>query len=136
MSFITISDPTGIIGAFSDDYLIRIKRRMGRAINFDGANSGPVREVSHHKWGYWIEGISLRWVRSTQHTHPRSIQWNTSSASVGRAARESTGSRSIILIAENRSPASEMARPLSKRGARFGRNVEWDDFHHSAVVSV
>ena len=44
------------LGIFSDDYLIRGKgHEWGDMINFDGPNSGPVREFFITNGRYWIE---------------------------------------------------------------------------------
>jgi maltooligosyltrehalose trehalohydrolase len=44
------------LGAFSDDYLIRgNENEWGDAVNFDGPNSGPVREFFITNGCYWIE---------------------------------------------------------------------------------
>ena len=44
------------LGVFSDNYLVREKgNEWGDAINFDGPNSGPVREFFITNGRYWIE---------------------------------------------------------------------------------
>src|SRR6266404_2154515 len=124
------------LGAFSDDYLIRDKENeWGDAINFDGANSGPVREFLITNGRYWIEEFHFDGFRfdATHAIRDRSSEYII--GAVGRAAREAAGSRSIILIAENDLQQAKMARPLSKRGDDL--DGMWnDDFHHSAVVAL
>ncbi|PYL03806.1 MAG: malto-oligosyltrehalose trehalohydrolase, partial [Verrucomicrobia bacterium] len=124
------------LGVFSDDYLVREKENeWGDAINFDGTNSGPVREFFITNGRYWIEEFHFDGFRfdATHAIRDQSAEYII--GAVGRAARAAAGSRSIILIAENDFQDAKMARP---RGAG-GDDLDgmWnDDFHHSAVVAV
>ena len=124
------------LGIFSDDYLIREKENeWGNAINFDGTNSGPVRELFITNGRYWIEEFHFDGFRfdATHAIRDRSSEYII--GAVGRAAREAAGSRSIILIAENDLQEAKMARPLSKGGDDL--DGMWnDDFHHSGVVAL
>src|SRR6266478_4729653 len=124
------------LGIFSGDYLIREKENeWGDTINFDGANSGPVREFFITNGRYWIEEFHFDGFRfdATHAIRDRSTEYII--GAVGRAAREAAGSRSIILVAENDLQEAKMARPLSKRGDDL--DGMWnDDFHHSAVVAL
>jgi maltooligosyltrehalose trehalohydrolase len=149
------------LAVFSDDYLVREKENeWGNPINFDGQNSGPVREFFITNARYWIEEFHFDGFRfdATHAIRDRSGEYII--GAVGRAAREAAGSRSILLIAENDLQEAKMARPrrLESRlqaarcySARLpGRvNAElrtstgddldgmWnDDFHHSAVVAL
>ncbi len=137
MSFTTTSDPTEIIsGYFSDDYLVREKENeWGNAINFDGPNSGPVREFFITNGRYWIEEFHFDGFRfdATHAIRDQSTEYII--GAVGRAAREAAGSRSILLIAENDLQEAKMARPLSEGGDDL--DGMWnDDFHHNAVVAL
>jgi len=124
------------LGIFSDDYLIREKENeWGNAINFDGANSGPVREFFITNGRYWIEEFHFDGFRfdATHAIRDRSSEYII--GAVGRAAREAAGSRSIILVAENDLQEAKMARPRSEGGDDL--DGMWnDDFHHSAVVAL
>ena len=148
------------LGIFSDDYLIREKENeWGNAINFDGPNSGSVREFFVTNGRYWIEEFHLDGFRfdATHAIRDRSTEYII--GAVGRAAREAAGARAILLIAENDLQEAKMMR---RRGFEYGRpatardsilppdrvNAEpqsagddldgmWnDDFHHSAVVAL
>ncbi len=57
MSFTITSGRRGTISAvFSNDYTTdRYKTDWGAALNFDGPNSGPVREFFVSNARYWIE---------------------------------------------------------------------------------
>ena len=124
------------LGIFSDDYLIREKENeWGDAINFDGANSGPVREFFITNGRYWIEEFHFDGFRfdATHAIRDRSSEYII--GAVGRAAREAADSRSIILVAENDLQEAKMARPRSEGGDDL--DGLWnDDFHHSAVVAL
>jgi maltooligosyltrehalose trehalohydrolase len=124
------------LGVFSEDYLIRDKENeWGNAINFDGANSGPVREFFITNGRYWIEEFHFDGFRfdATHAIRDRSSEYII--GAVGRAARQAAGSRSIILIAENDLQEAKMAR--SRREGGDDLDGMWnDDFHHSAAVAL
>jgi maltooligosyltrehalose trehalohydrolase len=124
------------LGAFSDDYLLHGKgHEWGDVINFDGPNSGPVREFFTTNGRYWIEEFHFDGFRfdATHAIHDRSEEYII--AAVGRAARQAAGSRSIILIAENDLQEARMATPRDRGGD--GLDGMWnDDFHHSATVAL
>jgi maltooligosyltrehalose trehalohydrolase len=124
------------LGVFSDDYLVREKENeWGDAINFDGPNSGPVREFFITNGRYWIEEFHFDGFRfdATHAIRDRSTECII--GAVGRAAREAAGSRLILLIAENDLQETKMARPQSEGGDDL--DGMWnDDFHHSAVVAL
>src|SRR5205809_5223620 len=124
------------LGVFSDDYLVREKENeWGNAINFDGPNSGPVREFFITNGRYWIEEFHLDWFRfdATHAIRDQSSEYII--GAVGRAARKAAGSRSIILIAENDLQEAKMARPRYVGGDEM--DGMWnDDFHHSAIVAM
>jgi len=148
------------LGLFSDDYLVREKENdWGNAINFDGPNSGSVREFFITNGRYWIEEFHLDGFRfdATHAIRDQSTEYIISA--IGRAAREAAGSRSILLIAENDLQEAKMVRPRGLEcrlhagphdSARAHRRVNaelqtagdgldgmWnDDFHHSAVVAL
>jgi maltooligosyltrehalose trehalohydrolase len=124
------------LAVFSDDYLVREKENeWGNAINFDGQNSGPVREFFITNGRYWIEEFHFDGFRfdATHAIRDQSTEYIT--GAVGRAAREAAGSRSVVLIAENDLQEAKMAQRLSEGGDDL--DGMWnDDFHHSAVVAM
>jgi maltooligosyltrehalose trehalohydrolase len=124
------------LGMFSDDYLVREKENeWGNAINFDGPNSQPVREFFITNGRYWIEEFHFDGFRfdATHAIRDESTEYII--GAVGRAARESAGRRSIILVAENDLQEANMARPFSEGGDEL--DGMWnDDFHHSSVVAL
>jgi len=124
------------LGVFSDDYLIRgNENEWGDAVNFDGPNSGPVREFFITNGRYWIEEFHFDGFRfdALHAVQDRSNEYII--GAVGRAARKAAGARSIILIAENDRQEAGMVRPRSEGGDDL--DGMWnDDFHHSAVVAL
>src|SRR5213593_4410341 len=122
------------LGAFSDDYLTREnENEWGDAVNFDGSNSGPVREFFITNGRYWIEEFHLDGFRFDATHAIRDQADEYIIGAVGRAAREAAGSRSIILIAENDLQETKMVRPRSEGGDDL--DGMWnDDFHHSAIA--
>jgi maltooligosyltrehalose trehalohydrolase len=124
------------LGIFSDDYLVReTENEWGNTINFEGPNSGPVREFFITNARYWIEEFHFDGFRfdALHAVHDQSKEYII--GVVGRAARQASGTRSVILIAENDLQEGKMVRPRSEGGDDL--DGMWnDDFHHSAVVAL
>jgi maltooligosyltrehalose trehalohydrolase len=124
------------LAIFSDDYLVREREHeWGDTINFDGPNSGPVREFFITNGRYWIDEFHFDGFRFDA-LHAICDQTDEYIiGAVGRAARQAAGSRSIILIVENDLQESKMVRPPTQGGDDL--DGMWnDDFHHSAVVAL
>jgi maltooligosyltrehalose trehalohydrolase len=124
------------LGAFSEDYLVRNKaHEWGDAINFDGPNSGPVREFFITNGSYWIDEFHFDGFRfdALHAIRDRSSEYII--GAIGRAARKAAGARSIILVAENDRQEARMVRPRTDGGDDL--DGMWnDDCHHSAVVAL
>jgi len=124
------------LGIYSDDYLVRGKgHEWGDVINFNGPNSGSVREFFITNGRYWIEEFHFDGFRfdATHAICDDSGEYII--GAVGRAARKAAGPRSIILVAENDLQESKMTRRQSEGGD--GLDAMWnDDFHHSAIVAL
>ncbi|WP_197491149.1 malto-oligosyltrehalose trehalohydrolase [Planctomyces sp. SH-PL62] len=123
-------------GAFSDSYLHGGRANdWGDALNFDGEDSGPVRQFFESNAGYWIDEFHLDGLRldATHAIHDASPDHIV--ASLTRRAREAAGGRSIILFAENEAQDVSMIQPQSRGGC--GVDAAWnDDFHHAARVAA
>jgi maltooligosyltrehalose trehalohydrolase len=122
--------------AFAPDYFTdRHPNEWGRAINFDGDRSGPVREFFVANAVHWIheyhfDGLRLDATQSIIDSSPVHVI-----AEISRAARQAAGGRSILLVAENEPQEARLARSEARGG--YGLDALWnDDFHHSAVVAV
>ena len=123
------------IGKFAPQFFGDITTDWGKAINFDGPDSGPVREFVLANAGYWIEEFHLDGLRldATQDIHDSSKDHIL--AAIGRAARERAGQRQVILIAENEPQQTKLVRPIARGG--YGLDGLWnDDFHHTAMVAL
>ena len=124
------------LGVYSGDYLHHERdNEWGDSINFDGENSGPVREFFITNGRYWVEEFHFDGFRfdATQSIHDESDEYIV--GAIGRAARLAAGRRSIILVAENEPQETKLIRPRSEGGDDL--DAVWnDDFHHSAYVAV
>ena len=121
---------------FSDDYFTeRYETDWGDAINFDGPNSGPVREFFISNARYWIEEYHFDGFRfdATQSIFDQSAEHIL--GAIGKVARAAAGQRAIILVAENEPQETKLVRPTAEGG--YGLDALWnDDLHHSAVVAL
>jgi maltooligosyltrehalose trehalohydrolase len=121
---------------FSEDYFTdRYECSWGEAINYDGENSGPVRERVITNARYWIEEFHIDGLRldATDQIFDRSPEHILSA--LARAAREGAGSRGIVIFAENEAQETKLARPCGLGG--YGLDGLWnDDFHHTVRVAV
>jgi len=129
--------PSGnYLRAFSPAYFSETyKNEWGDAINFDGPDSGPVREFFIANAGYWIDEFHLDGLRldATQQVFDTSAEHIL--AAMTRRAREAAGRRTILVVAENETQHTTLVRTAAEGG--YGLDAVWnDDFHHSAMVAV
>jgi len=121
---------------FSADYFTdRYLNEWGEALNFDGENSGPVREFFVFNSGYWIEEFHLDGLRldATQQIFDASP--DPILAAITRRVREAGRGRSIYVVAENEPQNAKLALPPEQGGT--GLDALWnDDFHHAAKVAM
>jgi maltooligosyltrehalose trehalohydrolase len=119
---------------FAEAYFTdRYKNEWGEAINFDGDQSGPVREFFAANAAYWIEEFHLDGLRldATQQVFDQSSEHIL--ALIARRARSAARGRAIYLVAENETQQARLVRPPGQGGC--GLDALWnDDFHHSARV--
>lgn len=116
---------------FSDKY----KNEWGQAINFDGPESGPLREIFIANARYWVSEFHLDGYRldATQQVFDASPEHILKA--ICREARRSAHGKSILLIAENEPQKAELVR--SPAGGGLGLDALWnDDFHHTSVVAL
>ena len=113
----------------------RHANEWGEAINFDGPDSGPVREFYTANAGYWIDefhldGLRLDATQAIQDDSPKHIL-----AEIGRRVRAAARGRATIIVNENESQHARIVRPEASGG--YGLDGLWnDDFHHSAMVAL
>jgi maltooligosyltrehalose trehalohydrolase len=121
---------------FSEAYFTdRYENEWGDAINFDGADAGPVREFFIANAGYWIDEFHLDGLRldATQQIFDASP--GNVMAAIGDRVRETARSRRTIIVAENETQDTRLVRPAAQGG--FGLDALWnDDLHHSAIVAL
>lgn len=121
---------------FAEDYFTdRYTTDWGAAINFDGANAGPVREYFVANAGYWIDEFHLDGLRldATQNIYDSSDDHIL--AAITRRVREAARGRATIVIAENEPQETILVRAPEEGG--YGIDALWnDDFHHSAMVAM
>ncbi len=121
---------------FSDDYFSRRHAtEWGAAINYDGENSGPVRELVLANAGYWIDEFHFDGLRldATQSIFDDSTPHVL--AEIGERVRSSASGRKTIVVIENEPQDTALLRSRDSGG--LGLDAAWnDDFHHSAFVAL
>ena len=121
---------------FCDAYFTsRYETDWGEAIDYDGPDSGPVREFAVANARYWIREFHLDGLRldATQNVYDASSDHIL--AAVTRAARDAAGGRPIVVVAENEPQEARLVRPPEEGG--YGIDALWnDDFHHAATVAL
>ncbi len=120
----------------SSYFTSRYTNDWGESINYDGDDSGPVRDLVVANAGYWIDEFHFDGLRldATQSIHDASP--NHLIAAIAQRAREAAeNGRSIVLVAENEPQDARLARSAADGG--YGLDALWnDDFHHSASVAA
>jgi maltooligosyltrehalose trehalohydrolase len=107
----------------------------GDAINFDGDDSGPVREFFISNAGYWIDEFHLDGLRldATQNIYDRSNPHVL--AEITDRVRAAARGRQTIVVAENEPQHVKLARSRDEGG--YGMDGLWnDDYHHTALVAL
>jgi maltooligosyltrehalose trehalohydrolase len=120
---------------FAPAYFSDESTEWGRSLNFDGEDSGPVREFFTANAGYWIDEYHLDGLRldATQAIIDRSGQHILTE--VAGAVRAAAGPRRTWIVCENEPQHTEMVRRPDDGG--LGLDAMWnDDFHHSAIVAL
>jgi maltooligosyltrehalose trehalohydrolase len=119
---------------FTDKY----RTHWGEAINFDGPDSGPVRDLFASNAAYWIDEFHLDGLRLDA-TH--AVYDDTPDparhilADIGRRVRAAAKGGSTIVVSENESQHPRQVRAVEQGG--YGLDAVWnDDFHHSALVAL
>jgi maltooligosyltrehalose trehalohydrolase len=113
----------------------RYKTDWGEAINFDGPDSGPVRDYFVANAAYWIDEFHFDGLRldATQNVYDSSEDHFL--AALARRTRAAASQRSILLVAENEPQDVRLVRPPEQNG--YGLDALWnDDFHHTARLAL
>ena len=107
----------------------------GAAINFDGDQSGPVREYFRENGSYWVREFHIDGLRldATQDIHDNSSPHIITELIAD--ARKTAGKRSVIVVAENEPQQCHYVLRPEEGG--HGADALWnDDYHHSAMVAL
>ncbi|MDQ2711090.1 MAG: malto-oligosyltrehalose trehalohydrolase [Acidobacteriota bacterium] len=122
--------------SFSPYYLTeKHQTDWGQGINFDGKESGPVREFFRENAAYWIREFHLDGLRldATQDIHDDSEPHII--VEISEAARKAADPRPILLIGENEPQNTDLIKAVANGGV--GLDALWnDDYHHSAMVAL
>ena len=129
--------PAGsVFSRFARNYFTKkYDNEWGEALNFDGADSAPVREYFTCNAAYWIDEFHFDGLRldATQSIHDSSKEHVL--AAITTKARAAAAARDILLITENEPQDVRMLQPIERGG--YGLDAAWnDDFHHSASVAL
>jgi maltooligosyltrehalose trehalohydrolase len=121
---------------FSPHYFTeKYETDWGASINFDGENSGPVRDFFLRNAAYWIGDFHLDGLRLDATQDIRDDSKPNMLLEIGQAARRAAGERTIVLIAENEPQDTRLIKPVSDGG--YGLDALWnDDYHHLAMVTL
>ena len=123
------------IGKFAPQFFCEKATDWGKAINFDGEDSGPVREFVIANACYWIEEFHLDGLRldATQDIHDCSK--NHILRVLAEEIRKHAAPREVIIVAENEPQEVKLVKPAALGG--YGLDALWnDDFHHTAMVAL
>jgi len=124
------------LGKFSSDYFsTRYKCDWGDPLNFDGPNSGAVRDYVLANCAYWIKEFHLDGLRldATQQIFDNSAEHII--AAIVQAVRIAGAPRKTFIVGENEPQDAKLSLPLELGG--FGLDALWnDDFHHTAMVAM
>ena len=124
------------LAQFADNYFSqRHATEWGPAINYDGDQSGPVRELVLANAGYWIDEFHVDGLRldATQSIFDDSTP--SVLTEIGERVRRSAGRRKTIVVSENEPQETNLLRAPEEGGN--GLDASWnDDFHHSALVAL
>ena len=107
----------------------------GRALDFDGPGSAPVREFFVENAVHWVREYHLDGLRLDATTmifddSPRHLLQE-----IAERVRAAAAPRSVYLVAENEAQDARLVRPPGDGG--YGLDAVWnDDFHHAAVVAA
>ena len=123
------------LGKFAPQYFCEKTTDWGPAINFDGHDSGPVREFCITNACYWSEEFHLDGLRldATQDIHDSSDDHIL--RAMAREARKRAAPRELIFVAENEPQQVQLVKSAEQGG--YGLDGLWnDDFHHTAMVAL
>jgi maltooligosyltrehalose trehalohydrolase len=126
-NYLTQFSPYYVTGRHTTDW--------GPAVNFDGTNCEPVRELVIANAGYWIDEFHLDGLRldATQNIYDDSEPQIL--AEVCARVRDAAGERATLIVGENEPQDVRLVQAPNDGG--YGADALWnDDWHHTAMVSL
>jgi maltooligosyltrehalose trehalohydrolase len=124
------------LGQYAGAYVTeRHATPWGPALNYDGPDSGPVRELILANAGYWIDEFHLDGLRldATHTIHDDSSEHIAQA--IGRTVRARAAPKGTVVYAEDEPQRVRLALPQEAGG--LGLDGIWnDDFHHAAHVAA
>jgi len=123
------------LAKFAPQYFCEKTTDWGAAINYDGDDSGPVREFVLSNACYWVDEFHLDGLRldATQDIHDSSKDHIL--RAMAREARKHAAPREIVFIEENEPQEVKLVKSPDHGG--YGLDGLWnDDFHHTAMVAL
>jgi maltooligosyltrehalose trehalohydrolase len=125
-----------LLASFTERYFSkRHTTEWGRAMNFDEADSEPVREFILSNLRHWIDeyrldGLRIDATQAFDDDSPTHILLE-----LAQAAREAAGERRILVVGESEPQSASLFRSAAEGGSEF--DMLWsDDFHHAARVRL
>jgi maltooligosyltrehalose trehalohydrolase len=108
----------------------RYGNEWGEAINFDGADAGPVREFVCANAAYWASEFHMDGLRLDATQQIFDVSEENIMTALARSFRAAAGGRPTFIVAENESQSTGLV-------TRYGLDGLWnDDFHHAAHVAA
>ena len=109
----------------------RYANEWGDALNFDGEDAAPVRELVLASVEHWIREYHFDGFRldATQQIFDSSAEHLLTA--LVRRARAAAGTRQVVIIAENETQHAQLLRPVDQGGSDLDA-LSNDDFHHTA----
>jgi maltooligosyltrehalose trehalohydrolase len=124
------------LDAFAPGYFTdRHATEWGRALDFDGPDSAPVREYFVENAVHWIreyhlDGLRLDATDMIFDDSPRHLL-----REIAERVRAAAAPRAVYLVAENQVQNARLVANPADDG--YGLDAVWnDDFHHAAVVAL
>lgn len=129
------------LGKFSADYIsTHYKSEWGDTFNFDGENSGPVRDFIIQNACYWIREFRFDGFRIDATQQIFDSSGTHIIAKLVSAARAAAPGRTLYIAGENEPQDVKCIQPLERNESGqtgYGLDAIWnDDFHHSAIVAA
>jgi len=120
------------LGKFGRYFTTRYRTPWGSALNFDGPESGPVRDFFISNALYWLEQYRIDGLRldAIDRIYDLGAHHFLAELKTAVQALEKRTGRSIVLIGESDLNDTKVLNPRERGG--FALDAQWsDDFHHA-----